>query len=132
MAGYRIMAKYDLLSIDNRNQVIILDWKTNPRRARRDQLVKRVQSRIYPLVCTLAGQSINNGIPIGAGNVKMVYWFTNFPDDPEFLVYSEEQLEKDRQYINSLIDEITHQTHGEFELTPDEKKCVFLFFPFSV
>ncbi len=56
-AGYRLIAKYDLLVFHPDEKVVIYDWKTSRKQPKREFMLQRMQSKIYPLVLALAGYS---------------------------------------------------------------------------
>jgi hypothetical protein len=123
--GYRVLAKYDLIAVKPGTQMIIVDWKTNPRRPKPSALKNRAQSRLYRFIAVAAGESINDQLPVLPGHVKMVYWFTNFPDDPEVIPYNDHEWEIDHNWIGNMIDDIAHRSSGDFEMTADENRCLF-------
>jgi hypothetical protein len=62
----------------------------------------------------------------------MIYWFANFPEQPEHFPYSDRQYAADQSYLNDLITQIQRksavastQPDSEFPLTNDEKRCRF-------
>ncbi len=115
--NYRLTAHLDLIAADA-DQLVIVDWKTERKRPTRDQLLKRMQTRVYRYVVTEAYQR-------PPGTVSMIYWFAEFPDRPEVLQYDAAQHAGDRDFLNQVLVEIeTHaQTEGEWDKTPDLYKC---------
>ncbi len=56
----------------------------------------------------------------------MVYWFANFPEDPERFPYDAAQYGADSDDLASLIEEIkSHSELGDedFPLTTQERRC---------
>ncbi len=131
-AGFRLIAKYDLLVILPDGQLIIFDWKTSRNRPRQKWLAERAQTHLYRYLLVNAGQHFTSG-PIQPEQVSMVYWFANFPDQTEFFPYSAKQFALDEQTIRQTIESIaalvaqdTPEKPGEgFPLTLDEKRCTF-------
>ena len=104
----------------------IFDWKTWRLRHKRAWLAERLQTRIYPYLLAQAGAAIAGGQSPSPGEIEMIYWYSDFPDDPEVFTYSDAQFSEDETYLAGLVDEIqAHEGDGEFELTTDEKKCSF-------
>lgn len=120
--GHRLTAKIDLLVI-HPEQILIIDWKTAPRRAAASILHKRVQSRVYPYIFTTTGASLNQGQPIDPAKLTMWYWFTSQPNQPEIIPYSQTQFNADQVFLRALITEI--EAEREFPLTEDQKACRF-------
>ncbi len=131
-AGFRLIAKYDLLAVLPDGQSIIFDWKTSRNRPRQKWLAERAQTRLYRYLLVNAGQHLT-GKPIQPEQVSMVYWFANFPEQTEVFPYSAQQYASDGQTIRQTIENIaalvaqdTPEKPGEgFPLTLDEKRCAF-------
>ncbi len=124
----RIVAKYDLLALDPGRRAVIVDWKTERKRPTRAQLVappRGVQTRVYRYVLVEAGAALNNGRPIGPDQVTLVYWFAEFPAEPESLPYNSAQHAEDAAYLTSLVSEIAARADAEWPKTDDEKRCRF-------
>lgn len=124
--GVRLVARYDLLTIDANERATIYDWKTSRRRPPRAALAARLQTRVYPLVLALAGARLNNDQPLAAENIRMLYWFAGDPHTPEVFEYGAEALAADRGEVQALIARIgSSDDPDDFPLTPDERACRF-------
>lgn len=124
--GVKLIAKFDLIQIDTQGQATIYDWKTTRGIPSRESLAARWQTIVYPFVLAGAGAALNGGKPIAAEDIRMVYWFANFPDQPVEFSYSGEKMDADREAIGSLLGEIRPREDIEdFPLTPDVSKCRF-------
>jgi len=123
LAGQRLTAKFDLVVAlpGDPAPLLIVDWKTAPKRPTSDTLRRRIQSRVYPFVLARAGAVLNDGRPIDPDQITMIYWFSGTPDQPEQILYSQAQYNQDRQFLSELIDTITSAT--DFPLTDDHKAC---------
>lgn len=119
--GRRLLAKYDLLAL-SRERAVIVDWKTERWRPSRDELLRRLQTRVYRFLLVEAGATLV-GSPFAPGQVTMVYWFAEAPAQPEVLPYDAAQHAEDGQYLSGLIAEIEAET--AFPLTADETRCRF-------
>ncbi len=119
MAGYRLTAHFDLLAVDA-DRAAIVDWKTERRQPKREQLLNRMQTRVYRYVLAEAQHR-------PPGTVSMIYWFAEFPDQPAVLPYDAAQHAADRQFLIELIREIEQRAaqDGEWDKTPDERRCSF-------
>jgi hypothetical protein len=139
--GHRLVAKYDLIAIDpvlsgacpersrrvegsgqrvdfgELSRAVIVDWKTSRKRPQRKWLAERLQTRVYPYLLVRAGSHLKEGQPFQPEQVEMVYWFANFPDDPERFPYDAAQYDADGAYLASLIDEIKSLGDEDFTLT---------------
>ena len=123
VSSHRLVAKYDLISVDPGQRAAILDWKTSRKRPRRKWLAEHLQTRVYPYLLVLAGSHLNEGRPFRPEQVEMVYWFTNFPEDPECFPYDALQYDSDRDYLASLVEEIKRLGDDDFLPTTQEWRC---------
>ncbi len=123
--GSRIVVRYDLVLIRPDEKIIIYDWKTNLRRPKREVLLARLQTRVYPYVLVKAGAALNNGKPVSPEQVEMIYWFAEPGQSPEHLVYSAAQFQRDEQDLRALIAEIRSLKPEAFALTANESNCRF-------
>jgi CRISPR/Cas system-associated exonuclease Cas4 (RecB family) len=123
--GYRLLAKYDLLAVDPGRRGVIVDWKTYHRRPSRQWLEGRLQTRVYPYLLVRAGSHLNGSLAFDPGQVEMVYWFTNFPDESERFGYRTEGYREDGDYLHRLVEEITGLSDSDFLATEDRRPCRF-------
>ena len=122
LGNYRLVAKYDLIAIAN-DKATIYDWKTYRRRPRDQWLSARTQTRFYRALLVHAGAHLNNGQPFQPEQVEMVYWFSDFPDDPARFPYTSAQYKRDWDTLVKLADEI-HDA-STYPLTDDRAKCSY-------
>lgn len=127
-SNFRLVAKYDLLVMDTGKKFTIFDWKTSSKRPSRFFLKNRLQTRVYMFLLTDYGCSFNQNMPVKPEQVNMVYWFPEYPDEPEIFDYSLEQLISDEEFLRKTIEDIHNTPAGSFFLTLDEKKCSFCIF----
>ncbi len=66
LGKYRLLAKYDLIAIEN-SKATIYDWKTYRKRPRNEWLAARMQTRVYRALLVHAGAHLNNGQALRAG-----------------------------------------------------------------
>ena len=143
VSGHRLVAKYDLIALMGSSglgqrhspikKAVILEWKTSRKRPQRKWLTERLQTRVYPYLLVRAGSHLleigDGGLemevwrPFQPEQVEMVYWFANFPRDPERFPYDAAQYEADDHYLASLIEEIKGLGDGDFPLTTQERRC---------
>jgi CRISPR/Cas system-associated exonuclease Cas4 (RecB family) len=131
VSGHRLVAKYDLITVgpvlseaeEPGQRAAILDWKTSRKRPLRKWLAARLQTRVYPYLLVRAGSYLNEGEPFQPEQVEMVYWFANFPEDPERFPYDATQYDEDSDYLASLIEEIKSLGDEDFPLTTQERRC---------
>ncbi len=119
--SHRLIAKYDLLAIGH-EQAVIVDWKTERKRPERASLLRRLQTRVYRYVLAKSDATLN------PESIVMVYWFAEYPTEPETLAYDSAQLAADDAYLHGLVAEIeqrAQRTEDIWQLTPDESKCRF-------
>lgn len=124
LAGQRLMATFDLLALEPGERAVIVDWKTSQRLPKRDLLAARLQSRVYPYVLVEAGAHLFGG-QIAPQQVTMIYWFANYPDQPQGFPYDGEQHAANRDYLSGLIEEILARDEAEWTLTDDLRRCKY-------
>jgi len=120
LGNYRLLAKYDLIAIQN-DKITIYDWKTYRKRPRNEWLATRMQTRVYRALLVHAGAHLNGGQPFEPEQIEMVYWFADFPDEPARLAYTSAQYKRDWNTLVKLADEI--QSASSYPLTDDTTKC---------
>ncbi len=125
VAGFRLIAKYDLLVVYPHGQTIIFDWKTTENHPKRRWLTDRLQTHIYPFVLTGAGSFLTGANPVDADQIEMIYWFTNQPEQPERYPYTAAAYRQDDRYLSNLISTINQKTESIYPLTPDVRRCLF-------
>jgi hypothetical protein len=125
LGNYRLNAKYDLLVNKADGYWLIVDWKTSRKRPRRDWLLEKMQSYVYPYLLARAGASLNGGQEIEPELIEMVYWFADFPEQPERISYSEVKFQTDDNYLQSLLARITRLEGDAFRKTDRLERCVY-------
>ncbi len=124
--GYRLTAHFDLIASDD-DRAVIVDWKTEHRQPTREQLLQRMQTRVYRYVLTIAQQR-------PPGTVSMIYWFASYPERPVTLPYDAAQHADDHRFLIDLIREIENLARlrsaqpsqgSEWPKTPNERKCAY-------
>ncbi len=119
-AGYRLAAKFDLLLKLPDWQVKIYDWKTSQHQPKRQTLLNRMQSKVYPLVAVESLQP-----KVEPSTVEMIYWYPAFPETPIKAPYSASRFTEECNDLEELILRISSLPEAGFTKTPDEKKCAF-------
>ncbi|HEX9013333.1 MAG TPA: PD-(D/E)XK nuclease family protein [Anaerolineaceae bacterium] len=104
--GRRLVAKYDLLIAGQDGQLTIVDWKTSLKRPSRENLLVRVQTRVYRYLLTLAGGGLIGREAVSPEAVRMVYWFAEVPENPEIFPYTAAERDQDRDILERLAGEI--------------------------
>jgi hypothetical protein len=116
---------FDLLVYSPGEKITIIDWKTNQVRPSRKNLKQHIQTRLYPLLLIAGGKQWNDNNEIQPDQIEMIYWFANYPDEPQSFLYSEHQYQSDLNFIQDLINQIETTNVGEFPLTANLKQCNF-------
>jgi CRISPR/Cas system-associated exonuclease Cas4 (RecB family) len=122
LGKYRLLAKYDLIALQD-GKAVIYDWKTYRKRPRNEWLAARMQTRVYRALLVNAGAHLNNGKPFEPEQIEMIYWFADFPQEPAHFPYTTAQFKRDWDLLIKLSDEIT--SASAYPLTDDRQKCAF-------
>jgi CRISPR/Cas system-associated exonuclease Cas4 (RecB family) len=125
LEGQILTAKYDLIIAHPAQKATIIDWKTSLKRPNRTWLADRLQTRLYPYLLVRAGAHLNNGKALQPHEVEIVYWFANFPNEPESFHYDLQHYQEDERYLASLIKEIALRQEEVFPLTSHEEYCSY-------
>ena len=130
LGSFRLLAKYDLIAIQN-NKATIYDWKTYRKRPRNEFLKVRMQTRVYSALLAHAGAHLNKNKSFEPEQIEMVYWFSDFPNEPARFPYNAAQYKRDWDLLLKLSDEIKsaslRQAEGNasYPLTDDRTKCLY-------
>ena len=122
---YRLIAKYDLLVNKDDGHWLVVDWKTSRKRPRREWLLEKLQTFVYPYLLARAGASLNGGQGIEPDLIEMVYWFADFPEQPERILYSAVKFQTDENYLLSLLARISRLEGDEFRKTDRLERCAY-------
>jgi CRISPR/Cas system-associated exonuclease Cas4 (RecB family) len=122
LGKYRLLAKYDLIVVEN-GKATIYDWKTYRKRPRNEWLAARMQTRVYQALLVNAGAHLNNGKPFEPEQIEMIYWFADFPNDPARFAYTSAQFKRDWDSLLKLSEEIA--SAPSYPLTEDRQKCLY-------
>lgn len=126
IGDYRLIAKYDLVALEPGQRAVIVDWKTAVNRPNTATLAQRMQTVVYRYLLVEAGAYYNGGVPLAPEQVAMVYWFANFPMQPERLPYSMAQYQLDKALLGNLVREIaTEQTFPKVDEQDSARVCRF-------
>ena len=121
-----LVAKYDLLYLSPDGEAVIYDWKTSKRKPDRFELASRWQSILYPYLLAACADEIWPGKNISPDDIKMIYWFANFPEDTVELSYSSDLHGDHEKAILAQIAEIGARSGiDDFPLTTDESRCSY-------
>jgi len=126
LASSRLAARYDLILSGPEGRLVIYDWKTSLNRPKRSWLASRLQTRVYPYLLARAGNFLlqNNGT-LSPEQISMIYWFAEFPNQPEQFNYNNAQFIEDGHTLDSLVNEILSSPEPAFELTSHVERCAF-------
>jgi CRISPR/Cas system-associated exonuclease Cas4 (RecB family) len=129
VAGRRIAAKYDLICFTPDQKVLIFDWKTSRSMPRHQWLADRMQTVIYPYLAALSMEGLLDNKPIDPEQIKIVYWFAAYPNDPQTFHYNLHEHSRAKNKLSdmiALIDRLLDvENERSFPLTENERKCAF-------
>jgi CRISPR/Cas system-associated exonuclease Cas4 (RecB family) len=123
LGSYRLVAKYDLVAVTEEGNAVIYDWKSYRKRPRNEDLAVRWQTRLYPFLLEQAGSRLNDGKPIPPHQIKMIYWFANYPDDAAVFSNNENKSQQNRALIEKTVQEIAEAK--EFPMCEEKRACRF-------
>jgi len=124
IAGYRLLARVDLLLVDEYHKIHIYDWKTSRAEPNRSRLLERAQTKIYPYVIARCRQQISGSINVDPADIRMTYWFPEHPAMPVTFEYSAGKFDSDEQWLTRMIQEIESLAgRDQFPKTENFKLC---------
>ncbi len=123
VAGFALDAKFDLLVVRPDNYFTIFDWKTNNRFPNLAKLEKNFQTRVYRYVLAKTGSMLINQEDLLPENIKMVYWYAEFPEEPIEFPYSPHTMLEDKQALLQIIQEINNLPLDSFQKTNFLQTC---------
>ena len=123
IGAYRLYARYDYLALDPGGDAVVVDWKTLEMRPSLRVLRQRVQTRVYLYVLVAAGHVLTGGIPIDADQVRMLYWFANYPEESATVPYSAQAFRRDARDLAQLVEEIARQPAEAFVGCQNTRLC---------
>ncbi|MFZ4660325.1 MAG: PD-(D/E)XK nuclease family protein [Caldilineaceae bacterium] len=119
LGGYRLAAKFDLITADSDGRVVIVDWKTSRQRTEPHILRRRMQTLVYPYVLVEASAGLPWG-PVQPEQVEMRYWFTAAPGQPVVFRYDRAQHEATQAQLHEIVSAIlAGRTEADFPKTAD-------------
>jgi len=121
----KLTAIYDLIYLNQNEEVGILDWKTSKYIPKKTTLALKVQSILYPFLLNEISTEFLPGSHYSPENITMRYWFPSSPTKDFVFPYGHAAHEANRVFLENIIGEILVKKIGEFELTKDENKCGF-------
>jgi CRISPR/Cas system-associated exonuclease Cas4 (RecB family) len=120
---FRLLAKYDLIGFHDDGRIVIVDWKTTLRRPSRNALMDRMQTKVYPFILVRAGSHLAQSDGITPEKIEMVYWFAEYPKEPELFKYDLQKFQQDEDELTTRIEEIVGLDEDQFDLTDLEQFC---------
>ncbi len=124
LAGYRLLARFDLLAVQPDGTFLIIDWKTAQQKPPRRRLAERIQTRVYRYLLATAGSAFNGGQAIEPASIEMMYWYPVAPDTPERFAYDAALFREDEDFLSGLIAQIERRSQsGDFPLVRERKPC---------
>jgi hypothetical protein len=122
---WRVVAKIDLLVLSPEGKITILDWKTSQRRPPRSWVDERLQTPVYRYIVTASAAGLIDEDEIDPERVEMVYWYSDFPDNPERFSYSKDQYDRDLGELTALAEQIDQLDPDAFDKTQNQRHCRF-------
>ncbi len=120
-----LVARMDLLAVEPRRRMIILDWKTGLSRPSLEGLKENWQTVIYRYMAVEAGAPYFGAPAVPPEAVEMIYWFSEFPATPLSLPYSAEAHAEAVERLRERIVHISSLPADDFRPCDDELTCVY-------
>ncbi len=121
----KLTAVYDLIYLNENEEVGIIDWKTSKYIPKKTTLALKVQSILYPFILHEVSEEFLPGSHFPPEKISMRYWYPASPEDDFVFPYGHAVHEDNRVFLENIFSEIQEKKIGKFELTKDENKCGF-------
>ena len=125
LAGYRLMAKFDLLTVEPGQRLVVVDWKAVRKPPNRTVLARRMQTYVYRYLAVEASSTFNGGRRPEPEQVEMIYWFAERGGTTERFAYDAEQHAAAHDYLADLLAQIAAHREAIWPLTTKERHCRF-------
>jgi CRISPR/Cas system-associated exonuclease Cas4 (RecB family) len=125
LAGYRLMAKFDLLAVEPGQRLVVVDWKAVRKPPNRTVLARRMQTYVYRYLAVEASSTFNGGRRPEPEQVEMIYWFAERGGTTERFAYDAEQHAAAHDYLADLLAQIAAHSKVIWPLTTKERHCRF-------
>jgi len=123
LGSYGLYARYDYVALDPGGEAVVVDWKTLEARPSLRALRERIQTRVYLYALVAAGHVLSGGPPVVPSQVRMLYWFANFPEDTATIPYSLQSYRSDARNLCQLVEGIAHGPRESFVCADDPRLC---------
>lgn len=126
LEGFLLKARLDLLVVGRDGSVVVFDWKTTKQKPEFSDYLSRVQTRVYlyvigEQVASLLGRSIS------LSQVKMVYWFVEYPESSVVIEYSDVMHRENKLFLGEIFSDISRDlgnlSLGEWSKTENLGLC---------
>jgi len=121
----KLTAIYDLIFLNEDQDVWIIDWKTSHAKPKKSALTSKIQSILYPFILNEVLDEIFPKMNISPEKISMRYWYPSSPNEDVIFPYGQSVHQENRVFLENVINEIQGKETGEYKLTKDEKKCRF-------
>lgn len=124
---YRLEATFDLVYRSPEGRFKIIDWKTSRKRPQRERWQNRVQTTLYPLLFSAAGEELFPEEDFFEAGLDMVYWYPEYPTQPEVFSYSQDQADQDWVWLQEILGQIAGKEtlEHDFPKTAQTERCRF-------
>lgn len=124
-AENRLSAIIDMIAWNDSTAFTIIDWKSAAKRPSRLFLQSRIQSDLYPFIVERLSRLQESSTPSKLVHIKFIYWFPEFPANPELFIYSENRDKEFSQHLNHIVKAIKESKLADFTMTEDTRLCKF-------
>lgn len=126
--GFTFTSIFDAITCLEDGSLLILDWKTSKKIPRKEYMAATIQTILYPCILYSNQAAVEKQVSTPIKQLEMIYWFSEFPDQPIKFEFSQKEIELNTTKLSDLALKISQLKLGEFKLTDDLKKCSFCIF----
>jgi hypothetical protein len=125
LAGYRLVAKFDLLAAEPGRRLVIVDWKGTVKLPSRAAMARRLQTQVYRYLAVEAGSAFFDDKAPAPEQVEMVYWYAAHGGATIKFPYDEREHQQASSRLARLVDDIVARRAPIWPLADDLRLCRF-------
>jgi hypothetical protein len=123
IGAHQIVGKLDLLTVDRGREAVIVDWKTGQQAPRFERERSSWQTCTYQYLLAEAGAPYWDQVPPPPEQIRMIYWFAEYPASPITIGYGRAEHEASRRRLIEQVDLISALPEEGFTSCTDGAMC---------
>ena len=123
LGAHQLAGKLDLLAVDRGREAVIVDWKTGRQTPRSERERSSWQTCAYQYLLAEAGAPYWGQRSPPPEQIRMIYWFAEYPASPVAVSYGLSEHEASRLRLSKQVDLISGLPEAGFVPCMDDSAC---------